>query len=88
MPAPKALNMKARGKRPNNVRRVAPGKSALIREALKERNNWLVFRTFSALFKIILITRGDAFRCASRLPLAFLLRAFGAGISDFRAKPM
>jgi hypothetical protein len=28
----------------------------LIREALKERNNWLIFRTFSALFKIILVT--------------------------------
>jgi len=38
-PAPKARNMKARGKAPNNVRRVAPGKSALIREVLKERNN-------------------------------------------------
>src|ERR1041385_2812062 len=38
----------------------------------------LVFRTFSALFKLFLVTRGDAFRCASRLPLAFILRAFGA----------
>jgi len=25
------------------------------------------------------VTRGDAFRCASRLPLAILFRAFGAG---------
>src|ERR1041384_3070213 len=58
----KGAQYESQGQAPNNVRRVAPGKSALIREALKERNNWSVFRTFSALFKIILVTRGDALR--------------------------
>ena len=39
----------------------------------------LIFRTFSALFKLLSsFTRSDAFRCASRLPLAFIFRAFGA----------
>ena len=38
----------------------------------------LIFRTFSAHAIISGITRGDAFRCASRLPLAFISRAFGA----------
>src|ERR1051325_8583140 len=48
-------------------------------EALKERNKLrLIFRTFSALFKLFLVTRGDALRFASRLPLAFIFRAFGA----------
>jgi len=28
--------------------------------------------------KFLLVTRGDAFRCASRLPLAIIFRAFGA----------
>src|ERR1051325_7799265 len=54
-------------------------------EALKERNKLrLIFRTFSALFKLFLVTRGDALRCASRLPLAIILRAFGHGIGARR----
>src|SRR5215510_3557811 len=37
-----------------------------------------IFRTFSALFKLFLPTRGDALRSAERLPLAIIFRAFGA----------
>src|ERR1044072_8851649 len=37
-----------------------------------------IFRTFSAQSKLFLVTRGDAFRCASRLPLAVIFRAVGA----------
>ena len=47
------------------------------REALKERNNRCWYFALSALFKIFLCYQGDAFRCASRLPLAFIFRAFG-----------
>ena len=47
----------------------------------------LVFRTFSALFKLFVVTRGDAFRCASRLPLAFIFRAFGAATATCCPKP-
>ena len=36
------------------------------------------FRTFSAPFKLILLTRGDALRSAQRLPLAVIFRAFRA----------
>jgi hypothetical protein len=36
------------------------------------------FRTFSALFKLILHNRGDALRSAQRLPLAIMFRAVGA----------
>ena len=50
----KGAEYDSQGQEPNNVRRVGPGKTALIREALKERNNWLIFRTFSALFKLFL----------------------------------
>ena len=35
----------------------------------------MIFRTFSALVKLITVTRGDALRAC---PLAFILRAFGA----------
>jgi len=34
----KGAQYESQGQAPNNVRRVAPGKSALIREALKKRN--------------------------------------------------
>ncbi len=73
--------MIARGKR-----RAARGASPLDRritnsEALKERNNGgLKFRTFSALSFLFLLTRGDVLRFATHLPLAIILRAFGAGV--------
>ena len=35
----KGAKYESQGQAPNEVRRVAPGKSALDREALKERNN-------------------------------------------------
>jgi hypothetical protein len=39
------------------------------REALKERNNSpSVFRTFSALFKLLLVTRGDALASLALAP--------------------
>jgi len=42
----------------------------------------MIFRTFSAAFNLILLTRGDALRSAHRWPLAFILRAFGAMHSE------
>ncbi len=48
------------------------------REALKERNTSVIFRTFSAPSKFTTATRGDALRSAQRLPLAIIFRAFGA----------
>ena len=40
----------------------------------------MIFRTFSARFDYFLLTRGDALRYAQRLPLAIILRAFGASL--------
>ena len=53
-------------------------------KALKERNIAVIFRTFSALFNLFLLTRGDALRSAQRLPLAIIFRAFGAVWTEFR----
>ena len=39
----------------------------------------MVFRTFSARFNLIFLTRGDTPRVAWRLPLPIIFRAFGAG---------
>ncbi len=43
----------------------------------------LVFRTFSAPFNLFDLTRGDAPRFARRLPLAIIVRAFGAANTEF-----
>src|ERR1043165_1407474 len=66
----------SQGQAPNNVRRVAPGnpeQSPLSSERAEEST--LIFRTFSARCTIIFRNQG---RRASRLPLAFICRAFGA----------
>ena len=42
----------------------------------------MIFRTFSALADLILLTRGDALRVAQRLPLANIFRAFGAAHTE------
>jgi len=50
----------------------------------------MIFRTFSAPFKSLLLTRGDALRSAQRLPLAIIFRALGAAPPigfRFRGKP-
>src|SRR6185369_5804207 len=47
--------------------------------ALKERNNYLRYFALSMLSSnLILLSRSDAPRSARRLPLAIILRAFGA----------
>jgi hypothetical protein len=86
--APKARNMRARGKR-----RAERGASPLglyrnNREALKERNNNDDISHFQCSLQLILTNQG---RRASRLPLAIIFRAFGAApnrIPTFRAKPV
>ena len=63
------------------MRRVASGKRAICREALKERNSCVDISHFQCSVRnYSFYPRGDAFRCASRLPLAFIFRALGAGI--------
>ena len=59
-------------------------KIVMTAKALKERSIAVIFRTFSALFHLFLLTRGDAPRCARRLPLAIIFRAFGAAWTEFR----
>ncbi len=73
--APKARNMIARGKRKG---RVAPGTQINPIPALKGRNMLQIFRPFRP-DRTYCVNQG---RRASRLPLAFILRAFGA-TSDF-----
>jgi hypothetical protein len=64
----KGAQYESQGQAPNNVRCVAPGKSTMTLEALKERNNLtLIFRTFSARFKINPCNQGR------RVPLRFTL---------------
>jgi hypothetical protein len=76
--APKARNMKARGKC-----RAKRGTSPLVpicREQIRpERPKYhRLLRAFSAGPDCVSLTRGDALRFASRLPLALIFRAVGA----------
>jgi len=72
--APKARNMKARGQ----ARSASPlGNKLKTPVALKGRNTRDI-SAFQALSTRGIATRGDALRFASRLPLAFIFRAFGA----------
>jgi hypothetical protein len=52
-----------------------------LKRALKVRN---IERSYSALSELAVIRvfelRGDALRCAQRLPLAVMFRAFGAAV--------
>src|ERR1043166_6343287 len=58
------------------------------REAPKERNNCVDISHFQCSVRIYSsLTRGDAFRCASRLPLAIILRAFGAQFASSYSAP-
>ena len=68
----------SQGQAPNNVRRVAPGRNPKDVKALKERNKRRCYFALSVLPQFIFITRGDAFRFASRLPLDIIFRAFVA----------
>ena len=64
--------MKARGKREAQPERVAPGqnKMAMVRPEGPEYHRCdFALSGFGAAFSV---TQGDAFRCASRLPLAFI----------------
>jgi hypothetical protein len=69
--------MKARGKRA--AKRSA---SPLVEEATEARPEGPKYRSYyalSGLGRFDFVTRGDALRFASRLPLAVIFRAFGAG---------
>ena len=81
--APKARNMTARGKR--RAERCASPlvKRKKLERALKVRNTNASYSALSELQRNFgFVSRGDAFRFASRLPLAVIFRAFGAG--EFR----
>jgi hypothetical protein len=63
----KGAQYESQGQAPNNVRRVAPGKSALIREALKERNNLVDISHFQCSLQNHSCNQGR------RVPLRFTL---------------
>ena len=67
--------MKARGKREARRPWIVPKRE---RRGLKGRNTAASIAAFQALNAFWYLTRGDALRFASRLPLAFIFRAFGA----------
>src|ERR1041385_4010943 len=79
--APKARNMKARGKR--EAQRNA---SPLVNENKLERSTESAkyHSSYFALSELhdhcALLSRGDAPHVVRRLPLAFIFRAFGAGL--------
>jgi len=53
--------------------------------ALKVRNTIAGYSALSVLHACyVLVARGDPPRCARRLPLAVIFRAFGAAQIDFR----
>ena len=79
--APKARDTKARGKR-GAKRNASPLVAARGRQGLKGRNNNGI-TPFQGSKGLTLLPRGDAFRFAPHLPLAFAFRAFGAGGRDF-----
>src|ERR1043165_1891018 len=77
--------MKARGNR-----RAQRGASPLVKEkflkrALKVRNTFAIYSALSELHGYYIYwSRGDALRCAQRLPLAFIFVAFGAVQPELR----
>ena len=83
----------SQGQALSRAKRVAPGSidndAAALKERKKSLNRISICRTFSARFKFLRLTRGDALRSAQRLPLATIFRAFGAGHTefDFQAEP-
>jgi hypothetical protein len=70
--APKARNMKARGKRKAKRSASPLGYIIKIRAALKGRNTCDI-SALQALLLALRATRGDVLRFASHLPLAFIL---------------
>ena len=87
--APKARNMIARGKR-----RAQRGASPLVsrnnlKRALKVRNITADIPLFQSFRAHYTLSRGDALRCAPRLPLAFIFRAVGVArpFRTFEARP-
>ena len=83
--APKARNMKARGKR-EAKRSASPLDSQIIFEESTESAKyhcWLL-RSFQSFTVLMFIIQGRRARFASHLPLAFIFRAFGAARTDFR----
>jgi hypothetical protein len=67
----------SQGQVPSKARHVAPGAICTIRSGLKGRNITGITR-FQRWTRLFSLPRGDALRFASRLPLAFIFRAFGA----------
>src|ERR1043166_4630436 len=77
--APKARNMKARGKR-EAQRNASPlvTTNNLNRALESAKYQRRLFRSFRASLPLLAFTRGDAPHVVRRLPLAFIFRAFGA----------
>jgi len=67
------------------AKRVAPGPSTNRRESPERggirRPVYFGLSGLASLF--VVVTRGDALRCAQRLPLAIIFRAFGASQIGF-----
>jgi len=77
--------MKARGKR--EAKRNASPLVYRDGKARPEGPKYQSYCALSGLERFDFVTRGGAFRFASRLPLAFIFRAFGAEMATFEAKP-
>ena len=74
----KGAEYESQGQVPSNARHVAPGCDMHERIRPERPKISRVLRAFSAGPDCLSLTRGDALRSASRLPLAFIFRAFGA----------
>ena len=77
--------MKARGKREAKWSASPLVKRNHFEESTESaKYHRYLFRSFRASRSRYTLPRGDALRFASRLPLAFIFRAFGAAHSEFR----
>ena len=76
--APKARNMKARGKREAKRARRPWIIPIICDAALKGRHKYFGLSGLDA--SLIIVPRGDVLRFASHLPLALIFRAFGAEV--------
>jgi len=74
----KGAKYDSQGQAASAARRVALDHNQVDYEALKERNTTDDISHFQCSLDLYPITRGDASRCARRLPLAFTFRGFGA----------
>src|SRR6202008_1575016 len=82
----KGAEYESQGQARSEAERVAPGNESKFGPALKGRNTVALFRPFRPLPALLVPTRGDALRFASRLPLAFIFRAFGAVAAGFHVQ--